>query len=218
MLAKKSFLPKINEFLNRYNYSTYYGEIYNPCHQVASTLAIQTLPSKKKKTEEFLENVCQHYKFMAEASIAIAQLPSPPTDINIKAQSPFQAYCFFIGLLSSVKDFVYLVDTYIDASIFYNYFYHLPKTAKIQIASSSDRWNPTIKKQIEAVEPLFLSEYPNYARKDITDLHDRFIITETTAYQLGGSLKDCAKKSDFSVVQISEARRLELISQYFSIS
>lgn len=210
-----SFLTQINDFLRKYNYSTYYGEILTPYHHLASLLAIQTLPRKKKKPEEFLENIRKWTEAISEAAIAIAQIPSPSIDAHIKAQSPFQAYCFFTGLLLSVKDFFYLVDPYLDVSIFYNYFFRLPKTTKIQIASSPEKWNRTAKEQIEALEPLFQSEYPNYSRKNIADLHDRFIITETAAFQLGGSLKDAAKKSDFSVVQISEARRLELINQYF---
>lgn len=210
-----SFLVKTNGFLTKHNYSTYYNEISTPYYNLASLLAIQTLPRKKKKAEEFLKNIQKWTEAISEATIAIAQIPSPSIDVHIKAQSPFQAYCFFIGLLLSVKDFFYLVDPYIDASIFYNYFFRLPNTTKIQIASSPEKWNRAVKEQIEALELLFQSEYANYSRKDIADLHDRFIITETAAFQLGGSLKDAAKKSDFSVVQISETRRLELISQYF---
>jgi hypothetical protein len=215
-LGDKSFIQQVNQFLSKYHYLAYYPAISGPEGEFAHHFAVQTLPSQKINVEKFVARIKQYCAIMKEGLIAIAQLPSPPIDINIKAQSSFQAYCFFIGLLSTVKDFFYLVDAYIDASIFYNYFYRLPNTTKIKIASSPDKWNRTIKEQIEALEPLFLSEYPNYSRKDVPDLHDRFLITETVAYQLGGSLKDAAKKSDFSVVQISEARRLELISQYFS--
>lgn len=209
------FLVNINSFFWSYNYLTYYEHIASLYHHCASLLAIQTIPSKKKDTQVFLKDLQQWYNNLSEVAIAIAQIPSPPIDVHVKAQSPFQAYCFFIGLLLTVKDKLCLVDPYIDASIFYNYFFRLPNTIKIQIASSPENWNKTVREQIEAVEPLFRAEYPNYSRKDVADLHDRYIITETSAYQLGGSLKDAAKKSDFSIVQISESRRLDLINQYF---
>lgn len=145
----------------------------------------------------------------------LSQIPISPIDINIEAQTPFQAYCFFTNLFSTARDFLYIIDPYIDASLFNCYFYHLPNPMNIQIISSCDKWNKSIKDQIDAVEKLFIAEYPNYKRKDVPELHDRFIITETSAYQLGGSLKDAAKKADFSIIQVSETRRLELIDAYF---
>lgn len=193
----------------------FYFTVSDPYHHFASLLAVQTLPSKRIKTEDFMAEMKKWHKIMAEGLIAISQIPLPSVDINIKAQSPFQAYCFFVYFLGGVRDFLYIIDPYIDSTIYYLYLYRLPNTVRIQIASSPAKWNKNVKEQIEAVEPLFSSEFANYIRKDYADLHDRFIITKTSALQLGGSLKDAAKKADFSIVQISEERRLELIDSYF---
>lgn len=214
-IGEKTFLQKFNEFLNRYNYQSYNFTISDPYHYFASLLAIQTLPSKRIKTDDFIAQMKKWYKIMSEGLIAISQIPLPSIDINIKAQSPFQAYCFFEHLFAGVREFLYIIDPYIDATIFHIYFYRLPRAVKIQIASSSEKWNKNVREQIEAIEPLFSSEYTNYVRKDYADLHDRFVITETAAFQFGGSLKDAAKKADFSIVQISEERRMELIDTYF---
>lgn len=214
-VGEQEFLSEIVEFLNRHNYLAYFSTIGDPYRQFASLLAVQTLPSKRIKTEDFMAGMKQWYRIMSEGLIAISQIPLPSTNINIKAQSPFQAYCFFVHLFAGVREFLYIIDPYIDATIFHLYFYRLPSALKIQIASSPERWNKNVKEEIEVVESLFSSEYANYIRKVYADLHDRFIITETAAFQIGGSLKDAARKADFSIVQISEERRLELINTYF---
>ena len=214
-VGEQAFIVPINQFLNKYNYSAYYQVVATPYHQFAHQLADQTLSSKKKTASDFIKNMETLFNMMAEALIVIAHIPSPPQDINIKAQSPFQAYCFFTNLFASIKEFLYLIDPYIDASLFHNYFFRMSNTINIQIVSSINKWNKSIKDQVESVEALFGVEYPNYKRKDLPELHDRFVITETSAYQLGGSLKDAAKKADFSVVQVSESRRLDLIDVYF---
>ncbi len=214
-VGDQKFLKEILHFLIRYNYEAYGSMIRDPYHRFASLLAIQTLPSKRSATKDFIAEMKRMYSIASEGLIAISQIPLPLIDINIKAQFPFQAYCFFVHLFAEVKEFIYLIDPYIDITIFHLYFYQLPSTSKIQIASSSDKWNKNVREQIEVVESLFLAEYKNYVRKDCAELHDRFMITETAAFQLGGSLKDAAKKADFSIVQISEERRLELINAYF---
>lgn len=110
---------------------------------------------------------------------------------------------------------VYLVDPYLDTSLFVRYFYLLPSSVSIRIVSCADKWKETQRRQIEDVERLFSAEHVNYKRSDVPELHDRFVLTELACYQLGGSLKDAANKSDFSVVQLAESRRLELITTYF---
>ncbi len=187
-----------------------------PLNSIAQLFAHQTIPSKKQSPNVFLDQVKRNTEVMSESLIVISQIQLPPIDINIKAQTPYQAYCFFINIVSTVKDFLYIIDPYIDASLFNCFFYRLNNSLKIHLVSSPDKWNKSVKGQVEAVGNLFIVEYPYYIRKDIPDLHDRFIITETSAYQLAGSLKDATKKADFSVIQVSEARRVELIGNYFS--
>ena len=81
---------------------------------------------------------------------------------------------------------MYVMDPWIDATLFYRYLYLVPKTTKIRIISSSNNWGNKIK-EVESVEELFKVEYPNYGRKDDPTLHDRRIITETAAFSLGAA-------------------------------
>lgn len=209
-----SFLTAVDQFLNRYNYIAYFGGIASPYGSFANLLAQQTLPSKKKDTSTFVNGIESNYNVMAETLIAIAQIPLPPVDLTIKAQNPFTAYCFITHILSMVKDYLYVMDPWIDATLFYRYLYQVPKTTKIRIISSSDNWVKKIK-EVESVEELFKVEYPNYDRKDDPTLHDRRIITETAAFSLGGSIKDAAKKSEYTIVQLTETSRQELIRNHF---
>ncbi|MEE8574954.1 MAG: hypothetical protein V3T30_06030, partial [Thermodesulfobacteriota bacterium] len=187
-----------------------------PCGAFAKILAQQTISRKKTTPEIFINALEVACNQMKEGMIAISHIPLPEIDINIKAENSYKAYCFISNLFSSVTDFLCIVDPYIDQPLFYRYFWRLPCTAKIQVISSPDKWKKPIRDQIEVVESLFISEYPKYIRKDVDDLHDRYLITEVHTLQLGGSLKDAAKKSDFSIVQLSEAKRDELIDLYYN--
>lgn len=48
----------------------------------------------------------------------------------------------------------------------------------------------------------------------IDNLHDRYLVCDGVAYTLGGSIKDAASKSDYSIVQISEAKKNEILQSY----
>ena len=213
-VGNQSFLTAVHQFLSRYNYIAYFGGIASPYSSFANLLAQQTLPSKKKDTSTFINDIENNYNVMAETLSAIAQIPLPPVDLTIKAQNPFTAYCFITHILSTVKDYLYVMDPWIDATLFYRYLYQVPKTTKIRIISSSNNWGNKIK-EVESVEELFKVEYPNYGRKDDPTLHDRRIITETAAFSLGGSIKDAAKKSEYTIVQLAETSRQELIKDHF---
>lgn len=210
----QSFLTAVDQFLSGYNYTAYFGGIASPCHSFAKLLAQQTLPSKRKDTSTFINDIENNYNVMAETLIAIAQIALPPVDLTIKAQNPFTAYCFVTRILSTVKDYLYVMDPWIDATLFYRYLYQVPKTAKIRIISSSKNWVRKIE-EVESVEELFKVEYPNYDRKDDPTLHDRRIITETAAFSLGGSIKDAAKTSEYTIVQLTETSRQKLIKNHF---
>jgi len=213
-VGDQSFLIGVHQFLSSHNYMAYFGGISSPCSSFANLLAQQTLPSRRKDTPTFIRDMENNFNVMSETLIAIAQIPLPPVDLTIKAQNPFTAYCFITHILSTVKDYLYVMDPWIDATLFYRYLYQMPKTTKIRIISSSDNWVKKIK-EVESVEELFKVEYPDYGRKDDPTLHDRRIITETAAFSLGGSIKDAAKTSEYTIVQLTETSRQELIRNHF---
>ncbi len=205
---------KIHQFCEKYHYPTYYKEIIRPASRITTLLGNQTLPSKKIKFDDFKTQFDDCLKLISEVMIATAQICVPSVDINIKAGNPFTAYCFLSALLDSTKSQLVIVDPYIDQSVFYRYLYRLAVEVSIIIATDKEKLSGSRLKSFESVETLFSKEYLNYQRKSYADLHDRYLINEINAYSLGGSIKDAAKKTDFSVTQINEVRRNELLAEY----
>ncbi len=214
-LSSKDLLLLVKNFLRKHDFNSYVIEIADPYNNFCALVAGQTIPRRKLENNIFIERLKSYYSIISDGMIVIAQIPLQKVDINIKAENPFQAFLFFNSLFSTVKTQIYVIDPYLDSSLFYRYLFALNKEVEIKIITNPKKWGNKIQSQFEAVEDLFKKEYLNYTRNDCEDIHDRFIITEIACYQLGGSLKDAAKNSDFSIVQLSEDRRKELISQYW---
>lgn len=204
----------INQFCTKYHYPTYYTEIRRPANRLVPLLGNQTLPSKKLDAKIFKTELDTWIESISEVMIAIAQIVIPHVDTNIKAGNSFAAYCFISSLMDSTTSKLIIVDPYIDQSIFYRYLYRLQKNVNIKIATDRGKLTGRRLESFESVETLFKEEYPNYERVLLDGLHDRYLITETSAYSLGGSIKDAAKTSDYSIVQVTEAKSTDLLSIY----
>lgn len=204
----------INQFCTKYHYPTYYKEIIRPSGRVTTLLGNQTLPSKKLDMKSFKRELNSQIELISEVMIATAQIVTPSVDANIKAGNSFSAYCFISSLICGTSSELIIVDPYIDQSIFYRYLCRLPKDTKIKIVTDKGKLKGDRLKEFESVEVLFESEYPKYIRELRGGLHDRYIINEANAYSLGGSIKDAAKKSDYSIVQLTDEKRAELCGLY----
>jgi hypothetical protein len=180
----------------------------------------QLLPSSKLNIELFNQKLKSYLKIINEVMMEIPRLPYPSIlpniDVNIKANNPFSAHCFLTSLITKVHMWILIIDAYPDESIFYRYLCRLSKDKQITIASHKDKLRGEKLKAFESVEVLFKEEYPKYQRKMFSDIHDRYIITETTGYRLGGSIKDAARKADFSVSEISKEVWKDLVDRYAS--
>ncbi|GBC95100.1 hypothetical protein HRbin16_00887 [bacterium HR16] len=208
----QNVLDRVDNFLKMSGNDIYFGYVGIPQYQLLHVLAQQTIDSRKVSCEEFLSIVEALYEQLSSVMMTIAQLPLPFVDVNLRARTPFQAYCFFRSILSEQAKKAYLFDPYVDASVFYLYLYALPSNAEVRIVTSPSKWKEKVRKEFEAVESLFKQEYPNYDRIDA--VHDRHLIVNGVAYSLGGSLKDAAKKADFHVKEVSQEIGEELINKY----
>jgi hypothetical protein len=146
--------------------------------------------------------------------IALAQIIPPAIDVNLKANNPFSAYCFISDILSNVSSRLMVIDPYLDQSIFYRYLYRLNNSIQITLVADENKLNGQRLNAFNSVQILFEAEYPNYELKMLQNLHDRYLVTEINAYVLGGSIKDAAKNSDYSITQVSEEKRKELLQTY----
>ena len=211
------FSGKTNFFSNfctKYHYPIYYKETIRATTRITTLLGYQTLPSQKKEVSKFVAELDLNIEKLSEIMIATAQIVTPSIDTNIRADNSFSAYCLFSSIFDSTSSLLLLVDPYIDINIFYRYLYRLPKQTRIVLVSDKKNVTGQTLSALESVEKLFETEYPNYQRKMLTKLHDRYLVNETSAYSLGGSIKDAAKRSDYSIVQLSDEKRNELLQDY----
>ncbi len=112
------------------------------------------------------------------------------------------------------KNKVIIVDPYIDKTVFYRYLSGLSNDLSITIATDSRKLRGSKLEEFESVEVLFKNEYPNYRRKMFDNLHDRYLVNEVHAYNLGGSIVHAAYRSDFSVIELAEDKKLEIEDKY----
>ena len=201
-------------FCEKFHYPTYQREIIRPLGRITNLLGNQTLASKKIGSEQFKEQLDSHVEAISEVMIALAQIIPPAIDVNLKASNPFSAYCFISNILSSVSYSLIVIDPYLDQSIFYRYLYRLDNSIQIKLVSDESKLTGQRLNAFNSVEALFKTEYPNYELKLLQNLHDRYVLTETNAYTLGGSIKDAAKNSDYSITQVSDEKREELLQTY----
>ncbi len=213
-LKDERLLEVTRRFLRLAGYAHYEGYIYGPYHDSLHALARQTIAKHSDHPTNFVQNLREQYERLASVMMTLAKLPIPNLDVNIKAGSSFEAFCFFRAMLNEHANHVYLFDAYVDASIFYLYLYALSTEAEVRVVTSPSKWKEKIRKEFELVECLFKQEYPNYGRVDADDLHDRHIVVDGVTYSLGGSLKDAAKKADFHVREVSQEIGEELINKY----
>jgi|SaaInl85LU_5_DNA_1037374.scaffolds.fasta_scaffold00148_39 hypothetical protein len=212
-----AFLSNSSElysFFKKYNYTAYFKTIGPSLTSIINYLAFQTLPSKRQKIERFIELIEFETQIIREGMLSVAQILTLNLDINVKANNPFSAYTFLRSLISKGFERIIIIDPYIDYSVFYRYLEEVDNKTEITVISDKNKLRGERLNKYQDIESLFIQEYPKYSLKLLENLHDRYVLTNNAGYNLGGSIKDCAKNSDFSIIQISEKKRLELIKNY----
>ena len=219
----RKLLPTLNSFHDSFNgakfYSTnnletYSREVRRQVVRLSNRCQEQTLPSKAKPKGAFLTESKENVKVLGEVMIATAQLVPTPIDANLAAGTAFSAYLVLSELISKSVVRLMIIDPYLDDSIFYRYLDRIGNSVDVGLTTSTKILKGARLTKFEAIETVFKSQHSEYSRQFVEDLHDRYILSETCGYQLGGSLKDAGRKSDFSIIELSEERREQLISKY----
>ena len=205
---------ELHKFLKENHYVAYYKPIGTSANSISNLLAYQTIPSKRLPNQRFKEGIESSKNLISETMIAIAQIVSSPIDVNLVAGNSFSAYCFISALIKTSRTELYIIDPYLDKTIFYRYLSELNKDLTIKLISDSRKLKGNKLLEFESVEQLFEIEFQNYSRKMHNNLHDRYLINEVKAYSLGGSIIHAAYKSDFSVIEISSDKRGEILNKY----
>lgn len=99
----------------------------------------------------------------------------------------FDAYMFVNDLLKSAKKEIVLIDNYVDETVL-NIFSKYPNMSFTIVTKS-------ISKSLKIDIEKYNNQYKNLSIKTSNKYHDRFLIIDNaTAYHIGASLKDLAKK------------------------
>lgn len=100
----------------------------------------------------------------------------------------FDAYVFACDLIQRAKISIILIDNYIDEST-------LVQLSKRRENVTVMIYTKNITKKIELDLVKYNTQYPELAVRELTEVHDRFLIIDhTELYHIGASLKDLGKK------------------------
>jgi len=133
-----------------------------------------------ERLEHRMDNAEQQLDFFVKTSL-------PPVEGVFYNGQIFDAYSFASDLIKTAKEYIILIDNYIDESV-------LLMLAKRNVDVSAK----IITKSISATLKLDLEkhkqQYPQIDVEQSSVYHDRFLIIDDTVYHLGASLKDLGKK------------------------
>lgn len=111
----------------------------------------------------------------------------PPVEGVFYDGQIFDAHVFASNLIKSAKSSIVLIDNYIDESV-------LVTLSKRENNVSAKIVTRGISNQFQLDLNRHNSQYPKIDVEERTNIHDRFLIIDDTAYHIGASLKDLGKK------------------------
>jgi len=127
---------------------------------------------------------------------------------NAKATNTFDSYIKV--LLSSAKQRVLIVDSYISDVLFDDIFKKIPKDVSVKLLFGKIDDEITFGRKLKR----FKTEWQKFNIKENKIIHDRFMIVDNTGYFLGPSIKDAADKSPCALIALNQDETA-LLSDFF---
>lgn len=112
-------------------------------------------------------------------------------------------------LVNAVSE-VRIADSYVDETIFDNLLDQIPDTVIVYLLYGNARGN------FDARVKRYKIQYKQFTAKHNEKLHDRFLVIDDTAYIIGPSLKDAARKSPALVVGLGSSDSSKL-KKFFDV-
>jgi hypothetical protein len=130
-------------------------------------------------------------------SLGFNYLPTPrpmrvaraPRQQFLPAGSPYDAYATIREIVAGAGTWLGIVDPYIDHTMA-DLLIAAPKRTEIQVLTRTIKGDGVL-----ALKKLATQRGKLGVRIDPSDFHDRFILTDSSAYHLGSSIKDAGLKS-----------------------
>jgi len=188
-----------------------------PRNGLVTDVTSQTIPSCRRSPEDFLSLIRGRVDAMSEIVVALAKVPPPPFSATLAAGTPFDGYLLVSRLIASATEYVCIADNYLDASVFDRYLYRVGDGVRVSLRTNPCNWRKKgWKEQFEQAEAMFLGQHANYERLDRSDLHARYLITETGGWRIDGSIKDIAVSKDCPIHTITPEEREKVLAELFA--
>jgi hypothetical protein len=129
-------------------------------------------------------------------------VPNVGKEIVLPENKPFDAFKVIEKILLSTKNKVWIIDPYVDHSIFTLYLGEIPSEAEIKILTK------TFRNKFEEVAKKFKGQRSNFEVRLSDDIHDRHVIIDDRAWVFGQSIKDTGIKS-LSIVECGDPKTIE---------
>lgn len=118
----------------------------------------------------------------------------PPSEGILNAKSWWSGYEFAAQLLRSAKEEIVIIDPYADDTVLSLI---AKKAEGVKVFVYSARINRTMNEEAARLN----RQFPTVELRNMRDVHDRFIIVDSTIYHVGASIRDLGNKlTAFSVL------------------
>ncbi|MFA6189035.1 MAG: hypothetical protein WC680_07125 [Sulfuricurvum sp.] len=177
----RTYLLRVNEFIMNLPDELALNTIY----LLVNALIIQD-PQKKDKIIEKLRNI--GWDLVANT---LSPVDSDIIELFFEKGLVHSAYQKIRDIVQTTTSKIYIVDPYIDQTIFEFFKIFMENKIDIQLLTLK------LKGDYSHEKKLFLDQYPNLTinEKTTEDVHDRFIIVDNKeVYHIGASIKDAGKK------------------------
>lgn len=119
-----------------------------------------------------------------------------------QARTPFSAYCYIRSLLETTQSRIQYVDRYVDDTLIVRFLQRIPSFVDATVVTwpGAKHVNPKKYAGFIDVSRLYAVERPTkYRLLTNPSIHDRWLVCDNQFFLLGGSLKDAADASVFTV-------------------
>ena len=142
---------------------------------------LEQMDTRLQKHERQIEYLTDKVDFFVRTSL-------PPVEGIFYDGQIFDAYKFATGLIRSARQYIVLIDNYVDESV-------LLMLSKRNAGVKADIYTQAVSRQLQIDLQKHNSQYPPISIHTYKKCHDRFLIIDgTDIWHIGASLKDLGKK------------------------
>lgn len=155
-----------------------------------------------------------------ELLTAILAVPVPFDSTVFDAKTPFSAYCRMRELCGTSQNQVFYCDRYLSHTLFHRFFEAIPDTTHLTILTwpREKHRNPAEFDAFIDVSRLYAKERPmSYKLLTRPDVHDRWLQCDSQIFLLGGSVKDMADATVFTITGLpATPENLDKVASLFN--